>query len=74
MDVDNDLYSITGGLLKIAGLQFGVQGNVNAGNMTEVNLDINGQGLDIQSFLSLLPEEYRKYTENYKSNSNETLI
>jgi len=67
MNVNSDLYRFNKGKLFIAGLQFDVKGDINNIEPVELNLEVKGNDIDIQSFLSLLPEEQSKYSADYES-------
>ncbi len=65
--VDQDVFSINDGFLQAAGLSFNVEGQINNSKQTNIDLNINGENLNINSFLSLLPDDIEHYTEDYKS-------
>lgn len=55
--------------ISIAGLRFLADGTIEkAPKGTEVNLSFIGNEISIKSLLSLLPEQFREYTEAYDSN------
>ena len=62
------LYEFADGKISLAQLNFGIAGNIQ---LTEkaplLNLNLSGIDLDIASFLSLLPDEYKKSIEDYNS-------
>ncbi|MBU0765925.1 MAG: hypothetical protein KJ607_13955, partial [Bacteroidetes bacterium] len=70
MNVDGERYMIEEAMLRIAGMPFNVGGSIYDGKDTELDLSVKGQDLDIRSFLSLLPEDYQKYTNDYESSGD----
>lgn len=70
IDVDGDLYRIDNGNLQVAGMIFDISGTIKNEEETSLDLSINGKNLDIQSFLSLLPEQYKEETKAYESEGN----
>ena len=70
LNVNNEqkLYEFTNGKIALAQLKFGIAGNIQLTNEAPLlNLNLNGIDLDIASFLSLLPDEYKKSLEDYDS-------
>lgn len=63
-------YEVKEGLLSIADLHFGIEGNFSAGNSTTLDLIIKGQNIEIQSLFSLLPAQYKEYVKDYDSKGN----
>lgn len=77
LNVDNNKYSIKRGVLTVSGLKFNVDGDFITGSKTAMNLGIKGKNIDIHSFLSLLPEQYKKKADGFSSKGKfyfETLI
>lgn len=61
-------YTFTEGDVIIAQTQIGVDGKViSMEDGVNMDLVLSGEELDIASFISLLPQEYSKYTNDYKS-------
>ncbi len=68
LDVNNGkIYKIKNGQLFISDLEFNVNGNINLTEAKTIDLKIDGANLNIESFLSVLPENYRKKAENFDS-------
>lgn len=70
LGVDNSVssYKISNGKVQIEDLLFEVYGNVISANNEElINLGIKGKDMDIHSFLSLIPNEYRTNIKDYES-------
>ncbi|MBI4647853.1 MAG: hypothetical protein HY738_14995 [Bacteroidia bacterium] len=67
MSVDKDLYAFKEGSLKIAGLRFDLTGTIKADKEPALDLVIKGDELDIPAFVSVMPPQYLKYTENYRN-------
>jgi len=67
MDNTSESYTIEKGNLKIEDMLFELLGNINAKGKTALNLSLKGKELNIQSFLSLMPEKYKKRVNDYES-------
>ncbi len=67
IDLDKDSYVITKGKVAVENMNFRVSGSYVANELNEINFTVEGEKLDIQSCISLLPERYRKFEKDYKS-------
>ncbi len=70
LDINNTIssYTIKKGEIKIEKILFEVIGSIsNANNESLVNIGINGKNIDIQSLLSLIPNQYKVKIKDYKS-------
>ncbi|HRG52564.1 MAG TPA: AsmA-like C-terminal region-containing protein [Bacteroidia bacterium] len=70
LNVDNavDAYKIGYGKIKIEDLTFETGGEVfQASTQPILNIAIKGKDMDIKSLLSLIPKQYKKKIEEYKS-------
>lgn len=67
MDVKDDVYSIRAGNISLNLLDFTLSGQVVLSEPNSIDLKIKGEKLDVQSFVSLLPEGVSKYTEDIES-------
>lgn len=64
----NDHYRISNSLLGIEELLLNVDGNVvMADNVADLDLRIDGDNIDIENLLSLVPSRYKEKIENYDS-------
>ncbi len=71
MDVQKDRYIIRKGTVKVAQLSLSVSGTYAAlPGKGDMDLTFKGKEMDIQSFLSLLPEKLRDKISGYKSSGN----
>lgn len=70
MGVKNNNFTIEKGRVSVADLNLDVSGNINVQNKNTVNLSIKGENINIQSFLSLLPEKYDRLKKDYTSDGN----
>ncbi|GAB4135694.1 MAG: hypothetical protein Fur0041_09910 [Bacteroidia bacterium] len=62
------LYTVNTGLLTMENLKLRLAGNIaEAGRNYKLNLNVNGEDVDITSALSLLPESYRKDIHDFES-------
>jgi hypothetical protein len=62
-------YLFSEGDVQIAQTMIGIAGKIVLPEKgVEMDLRLEGKDLDIASFISLLPEEYSKYTNDYESN------
>ncbi len=64
---DGKIYKIKNGQLFISNLEFNVNGNINLLKTKTIDLKIDGKNLNIESFLSIMPNNYRKKAENFNS-------
>jgi len=68
LDVTNgEIFKIKNGQLFISDLEFNVNGNINLSEAKNIDLKIDGTNLNIESFLSIMPENYRQKAENFDS-------
>lgn len=70
LNVDNtvDSYKLKSGKIKIEDLLFEVVGNViNSNTESIVNIGVQGKDMNIQSVLSLVPNEYKSRINDYNS-------
>jgi hypothetical protein len=70
LKVNNDKkeYSFSKGKIQLSEMNFDVLGLMRFTNSSQyVDLKIGGEDLDIRSVLSLLPENYQNYVDNYES-------
>lgn len=67
IDLDKNSYVITKGKVAIENMNFSVAGSYIANDFNEIDFTVEGQKLDIQACISLLPERYRKFENDYKS-------
>ncbi|MFH2141758.1 MAG: AsmA-like C-terminal region-containing protein [Bacteroidota bacterium] len=65
--VNNNLYSIKKGTLQVEDLSFLIKGKYNADKNNYLDLNVSGSNLNINSFLSLLPEDYKKDINDFSS-------
>lgn len=70
LDVAGDTYKIQDGNLAVAGMNFDVDGVILDNETTELDLQINGKDLNVQSFLSLIPKEINNIDDEYKSSGD----
>lgn len=73
LSIDNKshTYSIQNGKLKLADLNFGLNGNISQPDSTTAfDLKLKGEDLDIRSVLSLMPNKYKDKIEDYSSDGN----
>lgn len=70
LDVDNeaDSYKIGPSRIRIEDLAFGLGGEVlHTSSEPILNIAVQGKDMDIKSILSLIPEQYKREIEEYKS-------
>lgn len=67
IDLEKNSYVITKGKVAIENMNFLVVGKYIANDLNEIDFTVEGEKLDIQSCISLLPERYRKFEKEYKS-------
>lgn len=67
LDVKGDNYSIKKGKLGISDLQLVSNGDFYLGNKSSINMTIEGAELNLNSFLSIIPENLKLKFENYYS-------
>ncbi|HBX52389.1 MAG: hypothetical protein A2275_06155 [Bacteroidetes bacterium RIFOXYA12_FULL_35_11] len=67
MKVKNNLFEIKNGSIDVEDLSLNVTGTIQTGKKNIINLQIKGNDIDIQSFLSLLPEKFDAYKKEYQS-------
>lgn len=63
----NNYYKITRGNIQVEDLDFQISGDVKNAETNTVNLSVKGKNLNIKSFLSILPEKYKKDIKDYRS-------
>lgn len=66
LDVDNEKVTVSDGYFSLADLGFVVYGSYWI-DKNYIDLEVKGKDINIQSFLSLLPSEYRGQTAGYYS-------
>ena len=66
-DVKDNTYTIRKGSIDFNKLAFKLTGKIISDKKNSIDLHINGNNLDIQSFLSLLPESLVKQTKDIES-------
>lgn len=69
-DVNNNSYVINKGEIKVANLKFALSGKYITSEPNKIDLKIKGEDIDIESFLSLLPEKFKKNIDDYSSKGN----
>lgn len=77
LNVHNNEFIIEKGLLSVADFKLDVSGKIKIDKINNINLLIKGKEIDIQSFISLLPDKYSKFKKEYESEGNfyfETII
>ncbi|MCF8371066.1 MAG: AsmA family protein [Bacteroidales bacterium] len=67
MDVKDDVYSIRAGNISLNQLAFILSGQVILSEPNSIDLKIKGKKLDVQSFVSLMPEDFSKFTKDIES-------
>jgi len=70
LDVNNNQYIIKKGEVKTSDLKFNVTGKYIYSETDKINLKISGNNIDIESFISLLPDKYKNEFNDYKSKGN----
>ncbi len=71
LDVNNALYTVKRANLKVNNLALQLGGKFTYKDKFEnAGIDFNAPDLDIEALLSLLPEQFRKHTADYKSNGD----
>lgn len=70
LDVKNNYYAIKKGEVSVSDIKFDISGKFNIAETSYLDILINGKDVDLSSFLSLLPEEYKSITEKYGSDGN----
>ncbi len=68
--VDNDEYYIKKGRLNISEQNLDLKGKFIAHQTNYIDLIIKGNDLDVGTFLSLLPEQFQKYINEYSCSGN----
>lgn len=66
-DVHDKVYSIRSGTISFNQLAFSLSGLVTLSEPNSIDLKIKGDKLDVQSFISLLPENVSKITDGIES-------
>jgi len=68
LDVNHDTYTFKQADIRLNDLALELTGNfVYGDSLSSLNANFNAPKLDVGQVLSLLPEEYRKYTADYES-------
>ncbi|MBN2681891.1 MAG: hypothetical protein JXR58_05250 [Bacteroidales bacterium] len=70
LDVNNSTYKIKKGTIKIADLVFDLNGFFLDNKTPEIDLNISGRNINIRTFLSLLPNQFKKQTKDFDSKGN----
>ncbi|MFN7012710.1 MAG: AsmA-like C-terminal region-containing protein [Bacteroidia bacterium] len=71
VNAENSTYQFKKSQLMVAKQAFDISGVIkNNENQTDLNIHISGKNMDIQSVLSLLPEQYNANIKDYKSEGN----
>lgn len=71
VNTENSSYQFKKSQLKVAKQAFDIAGDIkNNENETDLNIHVSGKNMDIQSVLSLLPEQYNANIKDYKSEGN----
>jgi hypothetical protein len=71
VDTENSNFQFKESHLKISKQFFDISGNIkNVQGETVLNIDVAGKNMDIQSILSLLPDQYNANIKDYKSDGN----
>lgn len=63
----NQLLTIKKANIELENMKIDLNGNVKYDSTAYVDLSFNGENLNIQSFLSLLPSTYKNFEKKYKS-------
>jgi hypothetical protein len=67
LDINGERCKIKNSELIIAGMSFDVSGDIKFEEDKNIDIAVKGKNLDIQSFLSLLPEHINKHVKDYQS-------
>jgi hypothetical protein len=71
VDTDRLNYQFKKSQLKVSKQAFDISGEIQSNEgETDLNIHIGGKNMDIQSILSLLPEQYNTTIKDYKSEGN----
>lgn len=72
IDIQNDKHicTIKNSSLTLEEMKINLDGKVQYDSTAQVDLTFEGQQLNIQSFLSILPSNYKTFENKYKSNGN----
>lgn len=70
LKVHNNEFLIEKGLLKVADFKLAISGKIKIDKKNSIDLFIKGKDIDIQSFISLLPDKYSRFKEDYDSEGN----
>ncbi len=67
---DQKLCTINAAHIELENMKVGLSGSIKFDSTAYVDLSFKGENLNIQSFLSLLPNSYKTFENKYKSNGD----
>ncbi|MCK5823236.1 MAG: hypothetical protein KAG95_04475 [Bacteroidales bacterium] len=65
IEVENNVFRVLTGRLSVSDLLFGISGDINIGEKNDININIKGKELSIESLISILPQKYSFIKKEY---------